>query len=203
MTYYTPDQEPSTDRLLLLSLPAEDGGGSYRHLTARVIRVAAQMFEVRGESKSRYGDSDSVGFRHAKWAKSTKTGLYVEDMVLRGQMTVRELDGSAGAREVYGTGLEFQPYKVDLQMSVRMAKTLTTLDKAFNTLDTEAGSIPDSDFAGIASRLMIALGIKRCAMFREPGFSCLGKPENLVLGDISRITMFTEQLLDRVYGKRV
>lgn len=165
MRNYSPDAEPGTERLLLITLPNAEYGGDHRHLHASVMRRAERSY-VNGEGRNVYGDgSDAAGYRMASWSSGKASGknsaVFVEDLEMRCQMTIRELSGNPGDKKVYGSDYAFyQTYKVDSSTAKAMVSTFAKLEKGLSALYTDFGNVGDGDFAALCTRVAHVLGIK-------------------------------------------
>lgn len=189
MSYYHPDQEPRSERLFLVT---HETSRDYGHITARVLRYAKAHVEEEGK-KTEYNDGAVVtGYRNATWSKSTKTGLYVPDMVVRCQLSCQP---STAVFEGRPYGHEVRYYNVYYIDRVAAGHFKRTLDTIYNKLDKMDST---NDYAEFLKRVAGILGITRFVRYADPHnmSGSLALQEKFVEFGMDEVSNVVENMID-------
>ena len=204
MTYYTPSDEPATERLLFITRSAENHG--YGHLRATIVRRAQSHYVDPDTGRTVYADDENAtGYRNATWHTSNdKTGVLVDDFRVCCQITVRELDGTRPEEfKPYGTSHQFSTvFKVEERDAERMMKTFKYVGKKMKSIAEDHGDFSDRDFAAYCRRVALALGIKRYIVSSRfaNGSGSLADKDNYRESNMSDINYTVDTLCEQ-YGK--
>lgn len=177
MFHYSPDQEPPSERILLLQASRSQHSNEYGSVTAKVVRRAMKDQAV----VNRYFDgTNAVGYRSASWSNNTKSALYVEDLQVHAQFDIgdRTISGQEesgrGSAPPYGEKLVFRDiHQVDAREAELMHTTFKKLQKKLNEQEQSYGYV--KDVSDLILRVANALGIRTFAAFKE-GYTSLDSP---------------------------
>lgn len=166
MNNYAPDQEPPTERIMLIDIGYNQYEGDYGHILATVVRRAQPDIVNPDTGSTKYwdgsGDDASVGYRNCTWSSSKPNALYVEDLQITNQFDKR----AHSIEKPYGESVKFKPHKVEAREAKAMAATFAKLEKHTEKLRQSFGY--PKDYAELVIRTALALGIKRFAVYRSP-----------------------------------
>ncbi len=165
MNNYAPDQEPATERIMLIDIGYNQYEGEFGHLLATVVR-RAQPDIVNPDTGGRQywdgsGEDAKIGYRNCTWSSNKPSALYVEDLQITNQFDKRAFS----LEKPYGETVAFKPYKVDARDAKAMAKTFDKLTKHGDKLADQFGW--PENYAELVIRTALALGIKRFAVYRS------------------------------------
>lgn len=164
MRHYYPSDEPSTERLLLIS--PEPVSHGYGHIRATVVRRALHDITF-GDGRKQYNDGHAaIGYRNAGWSGGNKTALYVESFCVRCQMNTEKDRGSD--TQVYRSGQPYgskvcfmDTYQLEAMEAKHIANTLTKIEAKMAKLEKDWGHTDTDNFANYVERVAKVLGITR------------------------------------------
>lgn len=164
MNNYHPDQEPPSERIMLIDIGYSQYEGDYGHLVAQVVRRAMRdtINPDTGNTLKYYDGAvsdSSTGLRNCTWSSHKANALYVEDLQITNQFDKRSTDPA------YGETISFKPYKVEARDALAMSKTFAALDRHGKKLNELYGYT--KNYAELVIRTALALGIKRFAVYRD------------------------------------
>ena len=204
MHHHLPADEPATERVLLIQLePMPSWGGDCRHLSARVLRKAKMTMTNPDTGREEYSDGkNATGYRNCTWSNHKANAVYVEDFVLRCQMTVRDWNGNRGERKVYGSDYKFRDiHDLDRRVVKHMNETFRKVDAGMAKLQEQFGYCSDDDFAALCSRVAAVLGIKNIVVWRKEKVGTSYETDNLLIFPISYASSVVDRMVDEVYPK--
>ena len=132
MSFNPQSYDTPAERLMLVHLEKQKFPSDYRHICAYPVRRAvAHTYKEDGVKVDEWYDGDAAkatGYRNCAWNKTTTGGVYIQEMVLRGQIDVNTSTPLAGGMP-YGTEVRCKPYEVDMQTAKAIYETLSKWDK--------------------------------------------------------------------------
>jgi hypothetical protein len=154
--------EERGERFLLIKLD-NDRSSDYAHITASVVREAVKDRINPDTGSKQYNDGENAtGYRNCKWSSDKNNALFVDDLAVHSQITLRNFSDGAPCADLkpYGIELRFKPYMVDRNDARNMANTFDKIEKKLEQYNEEFGYCND-DLPGYILRVAKALGIKK------------------------------------------
>lgn len=205
MTFRHMHNDIQSERLLLVVLESPDSySRQYRHIRATVVRRAVPHVidpNVIGTVKTWNDDypDKCFGYRIPSYCLTKTSGIYVDDMQLRGQINICENPLNQG--RPYGNQVDFKPHTVDWNTARAIADFYKKQD-AF--VEKHGLTRRDDNFYVALNHLAQFLKITKC-LFYKPGVRhcSLNDPNCFEECDIAFASVRIDEMLRPFYKETV
>ena len=191
-----------SERLLLVALEEPSYHNSeYRHIRASVIRRAVpHTVREDGSGVDQWYDDHKekcTGYCVASWVFSKTSGMYVDDMQLRGQIDAMPRPMRDG--RPYGNSVSFKPYTVDQNTARAILDFYVKYDKFFDKNNLRR---QNDDFYVAMHYLAVFLKITKVVFFKKGvRHAALSEVESFEEMDLVQAKVRIDELVAPFYQK--